>query len=298
MSDEPLEAGADAPTDSVADADPRTPCQRRADEVCALFDGCEPLLGRWYADKAACVAGERQLCERDLDIPGVIDGVAQVDACSRELAASPRCPGGPVALFCASARPRGTLSDGAPCLHDEQCAGGLCKSILGGLAEELMLFPECGHCAPRAVVGDPCVFGNNDCDNVSTTLRPSGLACDRATSKCAVRPATLEPCASGADCDSKRCLLGIGCAPALVGPPKPGSRKGDWLALGAACREGVCGGGLWCHDTGDPSTARCTAPGAIGDRCPERAACGHVLTCGKSPVDGWMRCLDARPACE
>lgn len=301
VSEEPVDGGSDSATDAVADVDPRTPCERRADEVCALFDACPSAwLPRWYADRAACIAGERRLCERDLDIPGVIDAAAQIDACSRELAASPRCPTWLVPMFCASARPAGALVDGTPCLYDEQCASSFC-SMPFALEEQALLYPLCGHCARRSQVGDPCVFGENQCDTGSTSLRPSGLACDRATSKCVVRPLEGEPCGTYEDCDSKRCDDGR-CYPPLVGrlKPAPPPRFG-YLAPGAECRDALrpCGAGYYCkRETAASEIPEvCTAPGGVGDRCLQDTACGHVLTCVRSPYAS-PRCLDVRRECK
>jgi len=300
--DASLDAG-DA-RDAVAEA-PVTAavaCERRAVEVCKLLDTCDPLLRRWYVDRSECIASEGSTCLRDLDLPGVVDPIAQVEACAKSLQESTTCPAGPaVPLFCAPARPKGTLPDDAICLHDEQCAGGFCWNMYGGFDPELLQFPQCGRCRTRKAIGEACTFGSNQCDATSTSMRASGLACDRATSTCQLRPLEGERCTGAGDCDGTSCFDGR-CGPPLVGPKIPAAHPSRFLAPGAECKDDDvgtrCGSGHYCKVPDPVNPGVCTAPLPPGERCSVGTECGHLHRCAKSPVDGKMRCLDVRAVCK
>lgn len=283
----------DASVDDAADSvvTVSAACAARAKEVCRGFGTCDDFyLGRWYADRAACEAGEQQICERDVDVPGVVDGRKQIEACTEFL--RPRsCPGGATALFCGPRIQRGTLADGSSCIYDEQCEGGLCT--LKSDTSDGIIVPGCGRCARRAELSDPCSDASDRCDVVSTTLRSSGLVCDVTAGRCVARLPAGATCTFADACDT-----GLGCMDGKCTPTLAGSRF-RLLPSGAPCNvepNTFCSGGEWCKRTSGSGPGVCTPPFAEGEGCFVYGTCGHVNVCAPSD-DGKLRCQARRPSC-
>ena len=202
------------------------------------------------------------------------------------------------------AAPHGALVDDSPCLYDEQCAGGLCRSLRGSLEPGLLVYPECGRCARGPAVGDACEYGKGQCEASSVSLRASGLTCSPTTGKCVPRSAD-ESCATAGTCDGLGCFEGLGCNPLMVGPMKPGKTSLVLGPSGSAARRlrGARARAPIRASTQGPArppsararsarTTRAAGTSAAASR-PERA-------CGASPDDrsaiSWRE-AHARPEC-
>jgi len=289
QSDAAVDTANDTAVDSAAAIS--AACAARAREVCRGFGSCSDLFQQmWYVDKDACAAGEQRICERDITVPGVVDALGQVEACTKDLASIPACPRGLAFLFCAKARPRGTLPDGTSCMYDEQCEGGICA----GFGPASLDFPKCGHCARRPQEGDPCSDKKDECSLASTTLRDAGdLTCDKVAGKCVARLPLGASCSFADACSFGTCTDGK-----CVVPPT-GGMEIKLLPKGAAC-EGfteVCSGGQFCKRTSTTEAGVCTDPYSGGERCYGPSQCGHVNRCATVPGEALSRCTDARPAC-
>lgn len=320
-----VDAGGGAATDAVAEVGVtlEAACARRADALCRDFATCAGLaLRRWYADEAACRAGERHTCQRDAALPGIVDPVPKLLACAESLPKEP-CGfrGYMPTLFCGPEPTRGTLEDGVACWFDEQCNGGLCSWVHGSSTSPTMP-PSCGRCARFPAVGDACapeVDWPTACDPGSTTVRSSNLVCDPVRSTCVPRASAGEPCAFrnacawNHVCRDGRCVAPI----ARIGDPcgsEPcaegfcdGDRCTPWseaygalwptlVGVGEECDDErrLCAAGAWCSSTRDGAV--CVAPTGLGEKCLGNESCGHLAACVM--LDGKPRtCLDRRPLC-
>ncbi len=281
-----------AVNDAASDTAPpiaATVCENRANVICRSIGKCDGFtyLARWYRNEAECVAGEKLVCERDLDLPGVVDAVAQVEACTKHLAMRPACAPAATPLFCSPSRARGTLAEGSGCAYDEQCESGFCAATGAGFDGELLKYPSCGTCARRPLVGDPCSALESGCDVLSTTMRGDSLVCDPAAGKCVVRKPLGEACTFADACDSGLTCNAGRCVTAASGTIK-------LLATGAECgaADTICSGGEWCKRSSTAPVV-CTPPLALGAACSGWNTCGHVNHCADVPGEG-RRCTEAR----
>lgn len=316
-----LDAGPDAPAITLEAA-----CATRADAVCRDFAACAGIsLRRWYADEAACRAGERHVCVRDATLPGLVDAIPKVLACA-DLVAKVECGarGAWITLFCGPRQGRGTLEDGAGCWYDDQCKGGLCTGGDVDLSSPLEP-PSCGRCARISAPGDPCAPGSGwptNCERLSTTFKGSDLVCDPATKTCVPRAAEGAPCSFTDACASEaRCVGGVCVAPTArlgdaCGPAVGGCAEGFcwegrcapsseaygtvWpklVGVGEECDGDTrwCLAGAWCSPAAFPSI--CAAPLPLGAPCRGTDSCGHLAACMRVGDGSGKTCVDSRPLC-
>jgi hypothetical protein len=173
---------------------------------------------------------------------GVGYGAPLVDGCAKAVSAE-RSACLTLDDFVACRTPRGTLGDGAACMFDTQCSGGLCRAVnakVGG----------CGVCAPLLAQGAACSgSGTEACDR--------GLVC--LAGKCA--PPAQEGQACVAAGGTEECVKGLFCDKGLCAK-LPGK--------GAPCSL-LCAGTLVCATT-------CVEPVPLGGKCLENE-CGPNLVC-------------------
>jgi hypothetical protein len=161
-----------------------------ATALCVKLAACAPFyLEAVYGDTARCADRLTKACTAQALSAG--SGFTQANLLACEAALQGASCGDLLAnkLPCTF---NGTLTDGAVCGDNTQCASGFCQRA-GAL---------CGACAPKSGAGGGCASGTNDeCQ--------SGLVCNQA--KTCVAPAT-----AGQACDdtSLPCLTGLFCTAA------------------------------------------------------------------------------------
>jgi len=185
----------------------------------------------------------QQVCANEFALPGSGITEASLESCASALAASPcQLPAGPP-IACNF---HGTLSGGAACTDNVQCASGQCQGTQTFSPEGPMAPVTCGTCAPAVAVGQVCAQGgvSAGCPQAAVCITADTMAADPTYSCVATTQGDL-----GATCDdlSALCKVGLYCSAgtcALLG------------GAGAACGDGGTG-------SGDPGG--CEAPLGCGD---------------------------------
>jgi hypothetical protein len=299
---------------SGVSADQRAACAEQAHAVCTRLEACAPIalvrFTGFESDAAARVLECQQLraalCEQALRLPGLDGDPAGLRARASELTQA-RCPDPILDLFPWSVYTRrpGRQPAGQPCVLDDQCATGSCRSPDSG-------GPAGGVCVmlrdPAAVVGTPCrVVG----DTVKTySCDAAGAVCDIATVTCVRFPQEGEACVNDAcvggqlTCSAgicrRRLYLDDACDPAAdvcsethayrcdpaarrcrhrpVEGGAAGQRCGGWP------NEGFCAAGLACQYPGrDPRVhdgpGTCARYQRRGERCEAGVQCAAAYDC-------------------
>lgn len=310
------DAGTPRPDTSIAPSDAASnenekivaACAAQASARCRDIATCAGATER-YASEADCRAQVALHCSLRATLPGVVEPVRTIEACTaalekagcdperRSWALRRSCGGWPGF--------RGSLPTGAPCVAHEQCATGACQVPAGG----------CGTCIDVALLGESC----------ATKGCWSGLAprwiCDLSSNLCVFRYAIavgdacgpgVADCVDGLDCRDGRCALGVG-------------KRGDACGPGAACGRGmfclddIChdvafvGPGEVCDGAGGPTsltyhmcradaycppTGKCLAKLTLGARCDDVVGpfpCASDLTC--APADPIRTCQRTADIC-
>jgi hypothetical protein len=273
-------------------------CEAYGSRFCALFAQClAPSFARSFRDLDDCVSFFQTTCQRAAMAPGALTLSAEDGACI-EATATGSCDdlvqktfNQPGVLACRSL-PVGAAPDGQPCAVGSQCASGRCR---------LASWQGCGRCQAVAEEGDECAFSRD-------FLHDSG--CARGL-YCSFDGSCHRPRNAGEKCDFEQiCAVGFYCDGICLPSPKPGEPclglPGECGLLDcsgnpATCQPlsvetevgkpcgyqakqfvyTVCGAGLSCLLTGQPSGTCQPAPGE-GAPCSSdlNAPCaGARLTC-------------------
>lgn len=246
-------------------------CQRVADATSAFAQKCgEPLtaFGASDRDKHDIERGAAS-CVAKYSLTGVPDQASALNACANALNAA-ACNTGGVVPECNIA-PVGTLANGASCVQNDQCSGGICLfsvSDAGAAADASAL--SCGTCATATAPGqscaDPTLCASGDCQGNSQT----DIVCE---------PTPTQTLAIGAACGGSSVL---GCAPpGFCNYDSSGQGKCAASAkVGEACGS-VSGGSesaTPCEPTLSCSDGVCKAATALGGDC-TASTCGLGLFC-------------------
>jgi hypothetical protein len=195
-------------------------------------------------------------------LPGVVAAAAGADACARNLAAldcAHRRDPTAHPRVCSVGIARGTLVDGAWCVRDSQCAGGLCDRGPRGCGVCSICNPQLGQCEAAAEVPLGTQSAGQPCDHASCD-GGEGLVCLGAESQWCVAP-QLAP-------------LGGTCADVASGLPVV------CAAPNARC---------------DRNTWTCAPRVAIGEPCDTHDDCVTGAACVRS--NGRYRCVKESVAC-
>jgi hypothetical protein len=271
-----------------------------AKAICERTNACAPaLITTLYGDVTACTArlaagftlgvganGSTASPVATSACAQAIPGITCADLLSNQIATACR----PVA---------GTLTDGAACAADGQCATAHCKIALG---------QTCGTCAKRGAasaecgLADDCEYGLTCAGGKCTSYGASGAACSANApcrgdlvcrgGKCGTAAATGEACAEGDGCDE---LHGVICS---VAKKKcvPVSYGGGNAACGIV-PSGVelCASSGFCKGLEAPKyQGTCVAAAADGESCDltNGPFCkpGAVCTSGKCVLPDPAKC--------
>ncbi len=249
--------------------------QSYAEAFCDLMDRCAPFMVSYlYGDEATCVA--RYVAGgRAAVLPaasGVNKTAADVVSCATAMTTM-TCAGlyAGERLTACPAVP-GTLSEGADCFTDLQCASGFCDRV-----------GACGTCAPSIGVGGACEFANDGCG--------PGLICHAATmadpTTCKSSAGEGESCGGTVICQGNMtCRDGACEQPGGLGDSCDGSTGSCNGLLGLRCSGGTCVTGTTTAEAGescglqgntyvacrgtsycDTATSKCIAKLADGSPC-------------------------------
>lgn len=255
----------------------------------ASDDPCSAYLDSTIAHESRCngtgmaIEAKRDrflaYCNRALSAPGAAPDLAsQLVACGKQLETA-AC--GDEASDC---KPKGgTLTEGAACVDDTQCASGACQraenASCGTCRASVAVGGDCtnGHC----VTGSVCVSSNGkatcvaekiaqageSCSSENGVVRcASGLSCSFAGDKATCRA----PGDTGAACSSRRdCKEGLACV---------SGKCAAAVAEGGACSLDECATGLGC----DSTTKKCAKYKLV----PDGAACDDANICETGSCSG------------
>ncbi len=202
---------------------PSDPCQAVAEEQCTRLELCHPADLVLFGGHDACVATYLVQCQSTVGLPGQpATSLSDAHDCAAALI---NAPCGCVAdEVCPATRPApGTLSDGAVCQTDDQCAGGACS---------VLPFESCGHCVEAPGLKEPCGSVGSGC--------AMGLVCG-FQNVCVRASERGQSCRSSTDC-----VAGLVCRSGQCG--SPAEEGGDCsvdadacdLAGMLICAQGVC----------------------------------------------------------
>jgi hypothetical protein len=143
----------------------------------------------------------QQVCTNEFALPGSGVTEASLEACASAMAASAcQLPAGPP-IACDF---RGTLSGGAACTDNVQCASGQCQGTQTFSPEGPTAPVTCGTCVPAVAVGQVCGQGN------FSAGCPQGAGC-MTTDTTAMYP--TYSCVVMTQGDDQECASGFGCVP-------------------------------------------------------------------------------------
>jgi hypothetical protein len=197
-------------------------CRTYAAAICTQLEACAPFLARiGTGPRSTCESDLVEDClfraglggsRRDASFLGACAADVRARACASFLAGYPEiCPA-----------PAGTLGPGAPCAHDDQCAGLFCARP----AES-----ACGTCAERIVEGERCV--DRACG--------AGLVC-AIDDRCARPRAIGEPCGPALPCEARaycdgtcRPRKGVGESCSAFGECDPARGAAPACSVGGTC---------------------------------------------------------------
>ncbi len=208
---------------------------------------CEDALP-WWGSIERAVEQLRRACESMVNAPGVHYERGEIEACVNAIGKL-KC-GAPNPPEC---RFYGTLSKGAPCVFNNQCAEGLLCKI--GNTE------ACGRCATAGKEGESCGDG---CDE--------GLVC--IDDRCGRPRGVGERCRGPYDCNKL-----LRCAPDPVDFTV--STCKEMLKEGAACGTWDCAPSLRCEAG---VCKKRPPPGAPGEKCVDPLDCRDFACVGGSCV--------------
>jgi hypothetical protein len=199
---------------SGAASDADSTCAAFADATCNRLARCSPLfIDVAFGNLEACKQGYTIFCDRSSQAPGATPIPAScIDALENGCG-----EGDPALSVC---RRKGSLTDGAPCEFDGQCASGRCGAA-GGT-------PGCGLCKPASDAAAYTAEGGS-CDNEGDCEQ--GLSCigveagavgDPGRGTCEKTRALGEACTDAEDCNT--------------------GSYGDfgWMSFKVACLDGGC----------------------------------------------------------
>lgn len=269
------------PFDSMSGRTLIDACGDLAAVRCRELTLCGSFLDRArYADVETCVSEVQLECVAARSLPGVLGAVARADACARNLAALDCAHRrDPLAQeqACSAAVERGTLVDGAPCVRDNQCAGGLCERGARG----------CGVCVRAPVAGDRC----------ASTAECGALLCNLQLGRC--EPAPKQPVGTahaGESCDTAVCDRGDGLE--CMGAEWLWCVAPQVVPLGGSCADAASGLPVVCAAPSarcDRATWTCAPRIAVGAPCDAHDDCITGAACVRS--DGRFRCVKESTAC-
>ncbi|HVT08574.1 MAG TPA: hypothetical protein VHO67_14040 [Polyangia bacterium] len=254
-------------------------------------DGVEPIES-FAADKLAAECATNVRCHRSATVEGCVAaslppvaprvaqdvqaGVINYDPhlayrCIQLILAAP-CNGGADLQSCHYAF-TGTLSSGAACSLNAECASGSCA--MPGCTSGCCPPGSCtaGVEARHVPVGGPCA--GSGCGE--------GEYCDTTDGVCRARVA------KGASCAHAFCQWGLVCSntSSTCVAPAP---------VGGSCLGNLCDGDGTCTAAG-----MCAAAHEPGDTCANTATCGPFLVCANgacAPPVGFGQSCDASSRCE
>lgn len=151
-------------------------------------------------NRDAIEARELQVCVLESDAPGSNVTPPFWDSCAT--LASDYCQGYSCPV------PPGNRENGQPCLEADQCASLWCKGtiVVGPSGAVLDDAAQCGACAARLLVGEPCDVATDACE--------SGLSCFQGA--CRATGQQGAPCVQWSDCSSPWVCRSNGvCGPVL-----------------------------------------------------------------------------------
>ena len=207
-------------------------CGAYANQFCTQLQACNAFSFKTtYKDLTQCQTRTKIVCELGAPLNGTSQSPANITACGTALSAQ-SCPAflSGYNFAPAACRMPGTLTVGAACADNHQCASSYCQ---------LTARSSCGKCAAKVASGAACIV-DEDC-TFGTTCFGQGTA-----RKC------TPPVVSGGTCNStdKPCLQGLFC---LASKCSAGQPAGSGCALGTATCDSLSG--LYC----DAKTQTCIA---------------------------------------